>query len=277
ARVSGLNRRLADNLGAFRNTAGAFRDRLELRNVPGLGEKAFEQAAGFLRLVGGANPLDASAVHPESYPVVERICEMTGTQVSELVGQVDLLRRLSPETLADDRFGGPTIRDILAELEKPGRDPRPEFRMAAFADGVEEIEHVQPGMVLEGVVTNVANFGAFVDIGVHQDGLVHVSRLADRFVKDPRDVVKAGDIVKVKVIEVDLARRRIALTMRLGEARAARAAQPRVARPQPSAGAPAKPRSQPSKRGTPAPDAQPRPPAVETAMSAAFSRLLKRT
>ena len=277
ARVSGLNRRLADNLVAFRNTAGPFRDRLELRHVPGLGEKAFEQAAGFLRVAGGANPLDASAVHPESYPVVQRICEMTGRQVSELVGQVDLLRHLSPETFADDRFGVPTIADILAELEKPGRDPRPEFRMAAFTEGVEEIEHLRPGMLLEGMVTNVANFGAFVDIGVHQDGLVHVSRLADRFIKDPRDVVKAGDIVKVRVIEVDLARRRIALTMRLGEARPARAAQPRGARPAAAAPASAKPRSQPPRRGMPAAAGPPRLPAAETAMSAAFSRLLKRT
>ncbi len=277
SRVSGLSRRLADNVVAFRHATGAFRDRSELRHVPGLGEKAFEQAAGFLRIPGGANPLDASAVHPESYPVVERICQMTGLQVDALIGQVELLRSLSPESLADDRFGVPTIKDILSELEKPGRDPRPEFRTAAFTEGVEEIEHLQPGMLLEGVVTNVANFGAFVDIGVHQDGLVHVSRLADRFVKDPRDVVKAGDIVKVKVIEVDLTRRRIALTMRLGEPKAARPPVPRTPRAPAGAAAAARPRSHAPKRVQAAPQAMPKPPAVETAMSAAFSRLLKRT
>jgi uncharacterized protein len=277
ARVSGLNRRLADVVVGFRNTTGPFRDRRELMQVPGLGEKTFEQAAGFLRIIDGLNPLDASGVHPEAYPVVERICEMTGTQVSDLIGQVELLRQISPAQLADERFGEPTIRDILAELEKPGRDPRPRFRTASFAEGVEELEHLQPGMTLEGVVTNVANFGAFVDIGVHQDGLVHVSRLADRFVKDPRDVVKAGDIVRVKVIEVDLKRRRVALTMRLGEGRAARSAAPKPPRPAPRPAAGAKPRGAPEKRPPRPVDAIPKPPPVETAMSAAFSRLLKRS
>ena len=277
ARVAGLNRRLADNLVVFRDAKGPFRDRQELRQVPGLGEKAFEQAAGFLRIMNGSNLLDASGVHPEAYAVVERICEMTGRQLSELVGQVELLAQVAPTQLVTDRFGEPTIKDILAELVKPGRDPRPQFRMAAFAEGVEEIEHLQPGMVLEGVVTNVATFGAFVDIGVHQDGLVHVSRLADRFVKDPRDVVKAGDIVRVKVIEVDLTRRRIALTMRLGEARAARPAGPKPHRPAASAAATAKPKGRPPKRPAPDVDDIPRLPPVQTAMSAAFSRLLKRT
>jgi uncharacterized protein len=201
---------------------------------------------------------------------------MTGRQLSELIGQVELLRQLTPGQLADERFGEPTIRDILAELEKPGRDPRPQFRTASFAEGVEELEHLQPGMTLEGVVTNVANFGAFVDIGVHQDGLVHVSRLADRFVKDPREVVKAGDIVRVKVVEVDLKRRRIALTMRLGEGRAARAAAERRPKPQPAAGRAARPRPAPEKRAPQRIDIVPKAPLVETAMSAAFSRLLKR-
>jgi len=275
-RVSGLNRRLADVVVAFRNTAGPFKERRELLNVPGFGEKTFEQAAGFLRIRDGLNPLDASGVHPEAYPVVERVCEMTGRQLSELIGQVELLRQLTPGQLADERFGEPTIRDILAELEKPGRDPRPQFRTASFAEGVEELEHLQPGMTLEGVVTNVANFGAFVDIGVHQDGLVHVSRLADRFVKDPREVVKAGDIVRVKVVEVDLKRRRIALTMRLGEGRAARAAAERRPKPQPAAGRAARPRPAPEKRAPQRIDIVPKAPLVETAMSAAFSRLLKR-
>jgi uncharacterized protein len=278
-RVSGLNRRLADIVVAFRNTTGPFRDRRELLNVPGLGEKTYEQAAGFLRIRDGLNPLDASGVHPETYPVVERICQMTGRQLSELIGQVDVLRQLSPAQLADERFGEPTIRDILAELEQPGRDPRPQFRTACFAEGVEELEHLRSGMTLEGIVTNVAAFGAFVDIGVHQDGLVHVSRLADRFIKDPRDVVKAGDIVRVKVVEVDLKRRRIALTMRLNEARAVRAVRAtaeRKPKPQPGTGATARRKPSSEKRMPQGGEVIPRPPLIETAMSAAFSRLLKR-
>jgi protein Tex len=276
-RVAGLNQRLAETLVAYRNVNGTFGDRQQLRQVPGFGARTFEQSAGFLRINGGANPLDASAVHPEAYPVVERICQATGKAVADLIGQPDLLRQFPAEQFADERFGVPTLCDILKELERPGRDPRPEFRMAAFREGVNEIEDLQPGMVLEGVVTNVTDFGAFVDIGVHQDGLVHVSRLANRFVKDPRDVVRTGTVVKVKVVEVDLKRRRIALSMRAAEARPA--PQPRTPRPKaarPGDGQPTG-RSRPAGQA-PQPAREPvlRPPASETAMSAAFSRLLKR-
>ena len=212
--VSGLNPTLARNIVAYRDQNGRFCSREQLKDVPRLGAKSFEQAAGFLRIVGGSNPLDASAVHPEAYPVVERIKAKTGRDLRALIGDQKFLRSLKPGSFTDQTFGVPTVSDILAELEKPGRDPRPEFRSARFQEGVEELEDLQPGLVLEGVVTNVTSFGAFVDIGVHQDGLVHVSRLADRFVKDPRQVVKAGDIVKVHVVEIDLERRRIALSMR---------------------------------------------------------------
>jgi len=215
ARVSGLNASLAAQIVAHRDAHGPFANRAALRAVPRLGPKTFEQAAGFLRIQGGDNPLDASSVHPEAYPVVERILAATKTSVMGLIGNCDVLRRLDAERFTDARFGLPTVRDILRELEKPGRDPRPEFRAANFKEGVEDLKDLQPGMTLEGVVTNVTNFGAFVDVGVHQDGLVHVSMLANRFVKDPREVVKAGDIVKVKVLEVDLARRRIGLSMRM--------------------------------------------------------------
>lgn len=217
ARVAGLSAAVAENIVTHRDERGAFRSRTELLKVPRLGEKTFEQCAGFLRVREGIDPLDASAVHPEAYPVVKRILEDTGRELSTLIGDSSFLRGLNPERYTDDRFGVPTVRDILAELEKPGRDPRPEFKTARFAEGVEDIKDLQPGMVLEGVVSNVVAFGAFVDLGVHQDGLVHVSALADKFVKDPRDVVKAGDIVKVKVMEVDLPRKRIALSMRLGD------------------------------------------------------------
>ena len=217
ARISGLNESLAKNIVAFRDEHGAFRNRRQLLKVPRVGARTFEQAAGFLRVVNGDNPLDASAVHPEAYPVVERIVSRTGVGIRELIGKTAVLRALKPEEFADAQFGVPTVKDILAELDKPGRDPRPEFRTAAFKEGVQSIGDLTPGMMLEGVVTNVANFGAFVDIGVHQDGLVHVSQLADRFVKDPRDVVKAGDIVKVRVVEIDLPRKRIALTMKVQE------------------------------------------------------------
>ena len=213
ARISGLSDTLAKNIVAFRDEHGPFRNRRQILKVPRLGDRTFQLAAGFLRIVGGDNPLDASAVHPEAYPVVERIVAKAGVPVRELLGREPVLRALRPEEFADAQFGVPTVKDILAELEKPGRDPRPEFRTAAFKDGIQEMRDLEPGMVLEGVVTNVANFGAFVDVGVHQDGLVHVSQLADRFVKDPREVVKAGDIVKVTVVEVDLKRRRIALSM----------------------------------------------------------------
>lgn len=214
ARVSGLGPSLAEAIVAHRDASGAFRSRKALMDVPRLGAKTFEQAAGFLRIRDGDEPLDASSVHPEAYGVARRIVAACGRDIRQLMGDSAALKALNPAKFVDDRFGLPTVRDILTELEKPGRDPRPEFRTATFADGVEDIADLKPGMVLEGTVTNVAAFGAFVDIGVHQDGLVHVSQLADRFVKDPRDVVKAGDVVKVRVVEVDAKRKRIGLTMR---------------------------------------------------------------
>jgi uncharacterized protein len=214
ARISGLNESLATNIVSFRDAHGPFKNRRQLLKVSRIGERAFQQAAGFLRITSGENPLDASAVHPEAYPIVERIAQRTGVPVQELIGKTSVLRALKPEEFADTHFGVPTVKDILAELEKPGRDPRPEFKTAAFKDNVQDLRDLEAGMTLEGIVTNVANFGAFVDIGVHQDGLVHVSQLADRFIKDPREVVKTGDIVKVTVVEVDLKRRRIALTMK---------------------------------------------------------------
>ena len=217
ARVAGLNATLARNIIEFRDANGPFRRREQLRKIARLGDKTFEQAAGFLRIANGDNPLDRSAVHPEAYPLVERILAGSGRGLHDVLGNAAFLQTLEPTRFIDERFGLPTVRDILAELEKPGRDPRPEFQTAAFKDGVEKLTDLQPGMVLEGVVTNVANFGAFVDIGVHQDGLVHISALADRFVKDPREVVKTGQVVKVKVLEVDAPRQRIALTLRLSE------------------------------------------------------------
>ena len=216
-RVSGLNSTLANNIVQWRNQHGAFRSRKQLLDVPRLGEKTFEQAAGFLRIMQGDNPLDASAVHPEAYPVVEKILATVQRNIQTVIGDSQLLKTLRPQDFTDQRFGVPTVADILRELEKPGRDPRPEFKTATFAEGVESLTDLQVGMVLEGVVTNVANFGAFVDIGVHQDGLVHISALSHQFVSDPRKVVKAGQLVKVKVLEVDVARKRIALTMRLDD------------------------------------------------------------
>ncbi len=217
-RVAGLSPTLAKNIVAHRDQNGPFLTRKELLKVSRLGPKAFEQAAGFLRIQGGENPLDASAVHPEAYPVVERILQRTGKEAKALLGDRALLRTLRPADFTDERFGVPTVTDILAELEKPGRDPRPEFKTATFQEGIDAITDLQPGMQLEGVVSNVTAFGAFVDIGVHQDGLVHISQLADRFVEDPREVVKAGQVVKVKVLSVDVPRQRIALTMKLGAA-----------------------------------------------------------
>jgi protein Tex len=217
ARVSGLSKTLAQNIVAQRDEQGAFRNRAQLLKVSRLGPKAFEQCAGFLRIQGGDNPLDASSVHPEAYPVVKRILAHTGKAVHELIGNSPLLKELKPAEFTDAQFGVPTVSDIIGELDKPGRDPRPEFKTATFRDGVETLKDLQPDMILEGTVTNVTNFGAFVDIGVHQDGLVHISALTDRFIKDPREVVKAGDIVRVKVQEVDVARKRIALTMRLND------------------------------------------------------------
>ena len=213
-RVSGLNQTIADNIIEHRDQKGPFKNREELKLVPRFGQRTFEQAAGFLRIANGDNPLDSSAVHPETYALVERIARDNNTPQQSLIGDSKLLRQLDAASYVDDRFGLPTIRDIVAELDKPGRDPRPEFKTATFKEGVETIKDLQPGMLLEGAVTNVTNFGAFVDIGVHQDGLVHISALANKFVKDPHKVVKTGDIVTVKVIEVDSDRKRIALSMR---------------------------------------------------------------
>ncbi|HET8732002.1 MAG TPA: Tex family protein [Moraxellaceae bacterium] len=221
ARIAGLNNMIAQNIVSYRDANGAFRSRDDLKKVPRLGDKTFEQAAGFLRIMNGENPLDASAVHPESYPVVQKIATKSAKDIRELLGDSRFLKAVNAAEYVDDKFGLPTVTDILKELEKPGRDPRPEFKTATFQDGVTEIKDLKPGMILEGVVTNVAAFGAFVDIGVHQDGLVHISALAEKFVKDPREVVRAGDVVKVKVMEVDVPRARIGLSMRMGDAPAA--------------------------------------------------------
>jgi uncharacterized protein len=217
ARISGLTAGLAANIVSYRDANGAFKSRDALKKVPRLGDKTFEQAAGFLRVPNGDNPLDSSSVHPEAYPVVEKIIVDLNKSIKEILGDCRALKGLNPSKYTDERFGLPTVQDIFKELEKPGRDPRPEFKTATFADGVEKVGDLRPGMILEGVVTNVAAFGAFVDIGVHQDGLVHVSALSNTFVKDPHSIVKAGQVVKVKVLEVDLQRQRIALTMRMGD------------------------------------------------------------
>ncbi|WP_233115540.1 Tex family protein [Aggregatibacter actinomycetemcomitans] len=217
ARVAGMTKTIAQNIVAYRDENGRFYSREQLKKVPRLGPKSFEQCAGFMRIAAGNNPLDASGVHPEAYPVVEKILQATEQSIQDLMGNAGLVRQLDAKQFTDEQFGLPTVQDIFKELEKPGRDPRGEFKTATFADGVEEITDLKAGMILEGTVTNVTNFGAFVDIGVHQDGLVHISSLSDKFVEDPHQVVKTGDIVKVKVLEVDVARRRIALTMRLDE------------------------------------------------------------
>ncbi|HHW7578918.1 TPA: Tex family protein [Mannheimia haemolytica] len=217
ARVAGMTKTLAQNIVAFRDENGRFASRSELKKVPRLGPKAFEQCAGFMRIIGGKNALDASSVHPEAYPVVEKILQATTSTLAELMGNSSKIHSLNAKDFVDEQFGLPTVNDIFKELEKPGRDPRGEFKTAVFMDGVEEITDLKAGMILEGTVTNVANFGAFVDIGVHQDGLVHISMLSNSFVEDPHTVVKAGDVVKVKVLEVDAARKRIALTMRLDD------------------------------------------------------------
>ncbi len=222
-RVSGLNAGLARNIVEYRDEHGAFPNRESLKQIPRFGEKSFEQAAGFLRIMKSENPLDASAVHPEAYPVVERIVAQTNKPVKELIGEVIFLRTLNPKDFVDDTFGIPTVKDIIRELEKPGRDPRPEFKMPHFKEGIEDIKDLEADMVLEGIITNVTNFGAFVDIGVHHDGLIHISALSNSFIKDPRDVVKAGDVVKVKILEIDLKRQRIGLSMYLEE-------KPRVAK-----------------------------------------------
>ncbi len=272
ARVSGLSPSLAKHIVTYRDANGPFRDRLSLRKVPRLGDKTFEQAAGFLRIHNGDNPLDRSAVHPEAYPVVERILARAGAGIAQVMGQATLLRAIPAEEMTDERFGLPTVRDILSELEKPGRDPRPEFKTATFKEGIESLADLQPGMVLEGVVTNVAAFGAFVDIGVHQDGLVHVSAMANTFVKDPHDVVKPGQIVRVKVLEVDQKRQRIGLSMRLDEpaAQAAGASgQPKTAN-QPSM--PPMPRS----GATRPPQLQQKTPQPMSALALALQKAQKR-
>ena len=263
-RISGLNSSLAANIVSYRDIHGAFPDRQALLKVPRLGDKTFEQAAGFLRIMNGDNPLDASAVHPEAYPVVERILADIKKGIKDVIGDSRAVKAVNAAKYADDKFGLPTVQDILKELEMPGRDPRPEFKAAAFREGVEKLSDLEPGMMLEGVVTNVANFGAFVDIGVHQDGLVHVSALADRFVKDPHEVVKAGDIVKVKVLEVDLQRQRIALTMRMSDTPTQKKGLP------PSAGGnrPGQRLGQDSQRRDSRPQQQ-----AQGAMAAAFAKL----
>jgi uncharacterized protein len=222
ARVSGLSQTTASSVVRWRDTHGAFGSRADLLKVGGLGPKTFEQCAGFLRIRGGSNPLDVTGVHPETYPVVEQILAHTGKAVADLMGRAEMLKSLKPELFANAQFGVITVKDILAELEKPGRDPRPDFQVARFTEGVEDLADLKEGMVLEGTVSNVAQFGAFVDLGVHQDGLVHVSQLAHKFVSDAREVVKTGDIVKVRVLEVDLARKRISLSMKLDAAPARR-------------------------------------------------------
>ena len=262
SRVAGLSSTVATNIVVHRDANGPFRSRKGLMEVPRLGARTFEQCAGFLRVRDGEQPLDASAVHPEAYPVVERIVKASGRPVAAIIGDGNYLRGLRPEDFTDDSFGVPTVRDILRELEKPGRDPRPEFKAARFAEGVEDIRDLRPGMVLEGVVSNVAAFGAFVDIGVHQDGLVHISALADRYVKDPREVVKAGDVVKVKVLEVDVARKRIALTRRLED-------EPGQQRP---AAAEGRGGARPGNRGRGAGRAKPVAPPANNALAAAFAR-----
>ncbi|CAM4379326.1 Tex family protein [Pseudoalteromonas ostreae] len=216
-RVSGLNKTLAQNIVNYRDSNGSFTKRSELKKVERLGPKAFEQAAGFLKISNGSDPLDKSSVHPEAYPVVKRISEQSNLDISSLIGNSEVLNKLVANDYIDDKFGLPTVTDIISELDKPGRDPRPEFKTAEFKAGVEKISDLKPGMILEGVVSNVANFGAFVDVGVHQDGLVHISAITNKFISDPREVVKAGDIVKVKVVEVDAARKRISFTMRLDD------------------------------------------------------------
>jgi protein Tex len=231
ARVAGLSKALAQNIVYYRDSHGRFNERKELLKVPRLGPKAFEQAAGFLRINNGSNPLDASAVHPEAYPLVEKILAAHQKSVEQIIGNSSFLKSVDAKAFADQHFGVPTISDILKELDKPGRDPRPEFKTATFKDGVETLKDLSPGMQLEGVVTNVTNFGAFVDIGVHQDGLVHISSLTDSFVSDPHQVVKAGDVVKVKVLDVDIERKRIALTMRMDEQSAVKTAEKPSNRP----------------------------------------------
>ena len=268
-RVAGLSAALAANIVSYRDEHGAFRNRKEILKVARLGEKAFEQCAGFLRVMSGDNPLDASAVHPEAYPVVERILKKSGREMGSLVGDSKFLNTLAANDFTDEKFGEPTVKDIIKELDKPGRDPRPEFKTAEFKEGVEELKDLTSGMILEGVVTNVTNFGAFVDIGVHQDGLVHISALADKFVKDPHEVVKAGDVVKVKVMEVDIPRKRIGLSMRMSDD-ARDSGESAGSRKPP--GAQTRNHGKGQGRGKPQRDSQP---AMGGAMAEAFAKLKK--
>ena len=274
-RVSGLNETIARNIVEYRDQNGAFRSRKQLLDVPRLGPKTFEQAAGFLRIREGDNPLDTSAVHPEAYPLVERILKKTGRDLGSVIGDARFLRSLNAEEFTDERFGVPTVEDILKELEKPGRDPRPEFKTAEFKEGVEELKDLQVGMVLEGVVTNVTAFGAFVDVGVHQDGLVHISQLSTSFVKDPHTVVKAGDIVKVKVLEVDIPRKRIGLTMRLTDAapRPEKGQAPRGERPRDERRGPPPAKAS---QGKPAPKPAPKPAKAPEPINNAFAEAFAR-
>jgi uncharacterized protein len=260
SRVSGLSSGVAKSVVRWREAHGAFRNRKQLLDVAGLGAKTFEQSAGFLRIRGGDNPLDMTGVHPETYPVVEQIIATTGKPVAELMGRAEMLKTLKPELFANEKFGVITVKDILGELEKPGRDPRPDFKVARFNEGVEDIRDLQPGMILEGTVSNVAAFGAFVDLGVHQDGLVHVSQLSHTFTTDARDVVKTGDIVKVRVVEVDVDRKRIGLSMKLGEA-------------PPRRDGPRDNRFEGAGRGQRAPHRGAPAPAASTAMASAFAKL----
>lgn len=274
-RVSGLNETLAKNLVDYRNEHGSFTNREQLKNVPRMGEKTYQQAAGFLRIMNGDNPLDASAVHPEAYPLVEKILADQKIEISQVIGNRERLSSVNAEQYVDEHFGLPTIRDVLKELEKPGRDPRPEFKTATFKEGVEDISHLHEGMILEGVVSNVTNFGAFVDIGVHQDGLVHISALTNRFITDPHSVVKAGDIVTVKVIEVDKERRRIGLSMKLTDEKSV-VVQKKVAKPeQKSANRPAE-NKKPGAHKKPNQERKPEPvkkTIFNTAMADALSKL----
>ncbi|AXS39840.1 Tex family protein [Breoghania sp. L-A4] len=282
ARISGLSEGLAQAIVDHRNASGAFKNRKELLKVARLGPKAFEQCAGFLRITGGDNPLDASSVHPEAYPLAKKIVNACGRDIRQLMGDAKLLAGFDPSEFTDERFGLPTVQDLFKELEKPGRDPRPEFKTAAFQDGVETIADLKPGMMLEGTVTNITNFGAFVDIGVHQDGLVHVSQMADRFIQDPHAVVKTGEVVTVRVLEIDLPRKRIALTMKKdtgaarethADARKERPAQPKRNNNQPNRGAQGKPGGQASRGASP--DASGGNSAMAAALAAAMAKSRK--
>jgi uncharacterized protein len=265
ARVSGIGSGLAQSIVQHRDANGPFKSRKALKDVPRLGPKAFEQCAGFLRITSGEDPLDASGVHPESYPVVRRILAATKSDIKALIGNSEILRQIKPQSFVDDTFGLPTVTDILRELEKPGRDPRPAFKAAVFKDGVEKVSDLKPGMVLEGAVTNVAAFGAFVDVGVHQDGLVHISAMSRTFIKDPREVVKPGDIVRVKVLEVDVPRQRIALTLRLDDEIGAKA--DRTARNEPRGN---------MRTSAPRPTTQQKPAQSSTAGGGALAEALRR-